>query len=80
MISLDKGSADLCLFKHLFSAGCYEYLRLSYGINSKLYFSTMMTEIFSDLERAVVIIGDILVWGIDLKSHHKILENVFKKS
>ncbi|XP_050548981.1 uncharacterized protein K02A2.6-like [Daktulosphaira vitifoliae] len=79
MIPLDEESSNLCTFNTPF--GRYKFCRLPYGLNcAPEIFHRIMTEMFSDIEGAIVYIDDIIVMGSTKEEHDERLKKVFGRA
>jgi len=74
-LKLTDESSKLCTFNTPF--GRYRFKRLPFGINSASeVFQKAMSEMFDDIEGAVSIIDDVLIWGKDLQEDDERLQQV----
>lgn len=57
----------------------YKYLRLSYGLNcSTEIFGKVPIKSFSDIQNVIIDVDDILIYGLDKKSHNETLKKVLQ--
>jgi hypothetical protein len=77
-LKLTKESSRLCTFNTPF--GIYRFKRLPFGIvNASEVFQKAVSEMIEDIEGAVSIIDDILIWGKDMQEHDERLKRVLDR-
>ncbi|VDI06080.1 Hypothetical predicted protein [Mytilus galloprovincialis] len=77
-LKLTEESSKLCTFNTPF--GKYGFNRLPFGIvSASEVFQKAMSEMFDDIEGAVSIIDDVLIWGKDLQEHNERLKKVLNR-
>lgn len=72
-LKLTQESSKLCTFNTPF--GRYRFKRLPLGIvSASEVFQKAVSEMIEDIEGAVSIIDDILIWGMDMNEHNERLK------
>jgi len=77
-LKLTEESSKLWIFNTPF--GRYRFKRLPFGIvSASEVFQKAVSEMIEDIEGAVSIIDDILIWGKDMKEHDERLKRVLDR-
>ena len=78
-LRLTEETSKLCTFNTPFGRNCFK--RLPFGIvSASEVFQKAVSEMIEDIEGAVSIIDDILIWGKDMQEHDERLKRVLDKS
>lgn len=78
-LELDQESADLCTFATPF--GRYQFKRLAMGLNSAPeVFHREMVEIFGSIAGVEPYFDDLIISGVSIEDHDRVLENVLKQA